>query len=267
MTKNHGYAPVNGLEMYYEIEGIGDPLVLIRRHLAVADVDAFSALTRTHKVITFDLQGHGRTADIPARPMSLQQNAKDVIGLLQHLEIPNANFLGESYGGATAILIALHRPDLVRRVATYGATFGPAEDAHNLDMLRFDAPPTPDSKCFQLQRDHYKKVAPDPDYWPTFWKKGGGIEWNGFSDDDLASLKAPLLIALGDHDFVRVEHAVAASRRIPHAELAVIPDAGHFALDSEQSRVLPIVEHFLTKPAVRPPIASAGLGYRPGDTR
>jgi pimeloyl-ACP methyl ester carboxylesterase len=267
MNKTHGYAPVNGLKMYYEIEGDGDPLVFIRRHLAVAGVNAAPALARTHRVITFDLQGHGRTADLPERPMSLQQNAKDVIGLLRHLGVSKADLLGESYGGATAILIALYSPDLVHRVATYGATFGPAEEAHNLEMLRFDQPPTPDSECFQFQRESYEKVAPDPDYWPKFWNKGGSIRWDGFSDEELASLKAPILIALGDHDFVRVEHAVKAFRRIPTAELAVIPDAGHFALDSEPDRVLPIVDQFLTKPAARPPIASAGLGYRPGETR
>jgi pimeloyl-ACP methyl ester carboxylesterase len=241
--------------------------VFIGRHLAVAGVNAVSALARTHRVITLDLQGHGRTADLPERPISLQQNAKDVIVLLRHLGVSKADFLGESYGGATAILIALYSPDLVRRVATYGATFGPAGEAHNLEMLRFDQPPTADSKCFQFQRESYEKVAPDPDYWPKFWNKGGSIRWDGFSAEELASLKAPILIAVGDHDFVRVEHAVEAFRRIPDAELAVIPDAGHFALASEHDRVLPIVDHFLTKHEARPPIARAALGYRPGETR
>jgi pimeloyl-ACP methyl ester carboxylesterase len=63
MKKTQGYAPVNGLKMYYEINGDGNPLVLIRRHLAVAGVNEFPALAQTHRVITFDLQGHGRTAD------------------------------------------------------------------------------------------------------------------------------------------------------------------------------------------------------------
>lgn len=267
MERKHGYAPINGLKMYYEIEGVGDPLVFIPPHLGVAGVNGAPTLARTRRVITVDLQGHGRTADLPERPMSLQQNARDVIGLLRHLEISKADFIGESYGGATAVLIALYRPDLVGRVATYGATFGPPNVAHNLEMLRFDEAPTPDSKCFQFQRESYKKVASHPDYWPQFWNKGGTIQWNGFSQEELESLKTPILIVLGDHDFARLEHAVEAFRRIPSAELAVIPDASHFALSSEQERVLPVIEHFLNKPANRLPLATAGAGYRPGETR
>ncbi len=267
MAKTQGYAPVNGLRMYYEIDGEGEPLVFIRRHLAVADVHAVPALVRTHRVITFDLQGHGRTADLPDRAMSLQQNARDVIELLRQLDISKADFLGESYGGATAVLIALYRPDLARRVATYGATFGPADEANDAQMLRFDRPPTPSSKSFELQRESYEKVAPQPEYWPRFWTRGSAIQWNGFTDAELTSLTVPILIALGDRDFVRLEHAVRSFRRIPNAQLAVVPDAGHFALDSEQARVLPIIEHFLTQPAVRPPVATAELGYRPGETR
>lgn len=265
--KLHGYAPIEGLDIYYEIEGAGAPLVYLPPHLGVAGVNALRALTRVRSVITVDLQGHGRTADLPERPMSLQQNARDVISLLQHLGIAKADFVGESYGGATALLIALARPDLVGRVATYGATFGPPGDAHNRDMLRFDETPTPDSQCFAFQRENYQRVAPEPMYWPRFWHKGAAIRWDGFSSDELASLAAPILIVLGDHDFVRLEHAVEAFRRIPSAELAVIPDAGHFALSSDPDRVLPVIEHFLTKPGTRPPIATAALGYRPGATR
>src|ERR1700743_731572 len=106
-AKAHGYAPVNGLKMYYEIEGAGNPLVYIPPVLGVAGVNSVPALTYTHSVITADLQGHGRTADIPDRPITLEQNAKDVVGLLKHLGISKADFFGESYGGATAILIAV----------------------------------------------------------------------------------------------------------------------------------------------------------------
>jgi pimeloyl-ACP methyl ester carboxylesterase len=265
--ETRGHAPVNGLKMYYEIEGTGDPLVYLPPAFACAGLNSFPALVQSHAVITVDFQGHGRTADIPERPVTLEQNAKDVVGLLKYLGIPKADFFGESYGGAVATMLALHHPELVGRVATYGATFGPPRVAHNTEMLRFDHPPTPESRCFQFQREHYKRVAPDADYWATFWGKVAGIQWGGFSNEELASIKARVLIAVGDHDFVRLEHAVETFRLIPNAELAVIPDAGHFALFSEQERVIPVISHFLEKPEKRIPVATSEMGYHPGETR
>jgi pimeloyl-ACP methyl ester carboxylesterase len=267
MTETSGYARVNGLNMYYEIEGTGDPLVYLPPALACAGLKSFPALVQNHTVITVDFQGHGRTADIPERPITLEQNAKDVVALLKYLGIAKADFFGESYGGATAALIAVHNPAFVRRVATYGATFGPGQVAHNLEMLRFDQPPAPHSPCFAFQRERYRAVAPEPENWPHFWNKVVAIQWGGFSNEELASIKAPLLIALGDHDFIRLEHALETFRLIPGAELAVIPDAGHFALFSEPDRVIAVIRHFLEKPENKIPIATAGTGYRPGETR
>jgi pimeloyl-ACP methyl ester carboxylesterase len=265
--KVHGYAPVNGLEMYYEIEGSGDPLVYIPPMFGFAGLKSFPALTRRHAVITVDLQGNGRTADIPDRPLSIRQYAKDVVALLSHLGIQKADFLGESYGASTAVMIAIDHPGLVRRVAAYGGTYGPPEVAHNMEMLRYDQPPTPDSRGFGYLKQKYEEVAPDPSYWPRIWAKAVALEWDGFSNEQLASIKVPVLIVVGDHDFVRVEHAADTFKRIPGAELAVIPDAGHFALYSEQERVIPLIEYFLEKPEHRPPVATAEMGYRPGETR
>jgi pimeloyl-ACP methyl ester carboxylesterase len=267
ITKSSGYAPVNGLQMYYEIAGTGAPLVYIPPAFGHAGMNSFPALLPNHSVIAVDLQGHGRTADVPDRPFTLEQNAQDLVALLQHLEISQADFLGESYGGATAVLLAIHQPGLVGRVATWGATFGPPPAAHNPAMLRFDRPPTADSRSFQFQRESYRQVAPDPEYWPQIWAKVAALQWGGFSNKELAAIKAPVLIALGDHDFVRLKHALETFRRIPHAELAVIPDAGHFALVSEQAKVIPVIENFLRPPGKRIPIATAEAGYRPGETR
>lgn len=267
LTTKSGYAAINGLKLYYEVRGQGEPLVYIHPAISYGGGKDLTALTRHHTLITMDLQGHGRTADVADRPMSLEQNAKDVVALLDYLGIAKADVLGESYGGATAALIALHHPDRVGRVATYGATFGPNKDALNFNMLKFDAPPTPDSSCFRFQRAAYEAIAPDPAYWPKFWNKSMGITWEGFAREVLASIQAPLLIVLGDRDFVRLEHVVETLKIIPNAELAVIPDAGHFALFSEPERVLPVIEHFLSKPDHRAPVATAAVGYQPGRSR
>src|SRR5579885_2518254 len=256
-----GYAPVNGLKMYYEIVGKGDPLVYIPPALSCVGMKAFPQLAESRSIITMDLQGHGRTADVPERAMTLEQNASDVIGLLQHLGIAKADFLGESYGGVAAAMIAIRRPDLVRRVAAYAATYGPPDAALNREMLHTATPLTADSRAFRFQRECYRRVAPDPGGWPRLWNKVSAIPWQGFSSAELASIAAPFLIVQGDHDFVRLEHAVETLKHIPRAELAVIPNAGHFALFSEPERVIPIVADFLEQPARLLPVAVAETGY------
>jgi len=263
----NGYAPINGLSLYYEISGRGEPLVYIPPALSHGSAKAFPALAQDHTLIKVDLQGGGRTADVPERAMSLQQHAQDVVGLLDHLGIAKSDFFGESYGGAVAALIALRHPDRVGRVATYGATFGPPAAAFNTAMLNFDTAPTPDSACFDFQREQYQAVAPHPEYWPTYWTKTLAIEWQGFSNKELAAIHAPCLIALGDRDFVRVEHALNTFRCLPNAQLAVIADAGHFALFSEPERVIPVVQHFLNQPLNRHPVGNSRAGYQPGKTR
>lgn len=263
----HGYAPVNGLKIYYEIEGVGDPLVYIPPAFGHAGMRKFPSLARNHSVIKVDLQGYGRTADIAERPLSIEEHAKDVAALLKHLRISKADFFGESYGGAIATMIAVRYPELVGRVATYGATFGSPKVAINPEMIRSEHPPTADSKSFQFQRESYKKVAPNPDYWPRIWNKVVGMKWDGFTSEELASIKAPLLIMLGDHDFVRLEHALETFKVVPSAELAIIPDAGHFVLYSEPEKVVSVVVNFLKKPEKKIPIGTAATGYVPGETR
>jgi pimeloyl-ACP methyl ester carboxylesterase len=265
--KVSGYAPVNGLKMYYEIEGTGDPLVFIPPAFGLAGRESFPALVQNHSVITVDLQGNGRTADIPERPISIEQYAKDVVELLKYLKISKADFLGESYGGNTAAMIATRYPDLVRRVVTYSATFSPPPNTLDPETTHYDQTPTAETRDVQFQRESYKKVAPDPNYWPKIYEKVGSIQWKGFSKEELASIKAPILIIQGDRDFVRLEHSVETLKLIPHAELAVIPDASHFALPSEQERVIPIIRHFLEKPEKQIPLATASVGYHPGETR
>jgi len=262
-----GYAPVNALKMYYEIEGNGDPLIFIPPAFGFAGRVSFPELAQRHSVIAVDLQGNGRTADIPERHISIEQYAKDVVGLLGYLGVSKADFLGDSYGGDTAAVIAVHYPDLVRRVVTYSATFAPPPETFNPVMTSFDKPPTAETRDIAFQRNAYKSVAPDAHYWPTIYSKVGRIQWKGFSREELASIRAPFLIVQGDHDFVRLEHSVETFKLIPRGELAVIPSASHFALSSEPEKVIPIIRHFLEKPETQLPLASASIGYHPGETR
>jgi pimeloyl-ACP methyl ester carboxylesterase len=263
-----GYAPVNGLNMYYEIHGTvaARPLVTIHPFVGLANV--FPSLTRNRQLIAVELQGHGRTPDID-RPLSFEQEADDVAALLKHLRIGQADFFGESFGGIVAVQMAVRHPELVRRVAIYGSTLGKLEEVYRPESLAELMSLTPDHDSVQFQRECYQSVAPDPTQWPTLFAKATRIAWKGFSHDQLKSIIAPVLIATGDHDLLgpRVEHHLEMSRLIPNAQLAVIPDAGHFVLNEDPEKLLPIIATFLDQPESTVPFATTKSGYHPGETR
>jgi pimeloyl-ACP methyl ester carboxylesterase len=263
-----GYAPVNGLEMYYEIHGTvtARPLVTIHPCLGLANV--FPSLTRNRQLIAVELQGHGRSADIE-RPITFEQHADDVAALLKHLGIGQADFFGESFGGTVAISIAVRHPELVRRVAIYGSILARFDEVIQPSSLAEFMTLTPDHRSVQFERENYERVAPDPTQWTTLFAKSSRVVWNGFSRDELKSIEAPVLIAAGDHDVLvpPVEHHLAMSRLIPNAQLAVIPDAGHFVLYDDPQKLLPTVSNFLDQQASTVPFATTISGYHPGETR
>ena len=257
--KMTGYAPVNGLKMYYQISGEGQPAVYI--HPIASHSGLAPALTANRRWIALDLQGHGRTEDID-RPLTCQQHADDIAALLTHLQIDKADFFGDSFGGAIAVTMAVRHPKLVRRIVSYGSPLLP---------FPADLPAivTADSDLIQWERQEYQKVAPQPAKWPVVLGKAlkCGMEWKGFSPEELKAIKAPVLIACGDHDLIPVERCVELSRQIPNAQLAVIPDASHFVLFSEPERLLPTIAAFLDAPENKAPISTFKTGYRPGMTR
>src|SRR6266508_5078159 len=118
ITAQTGYAPVNGLTMYYEIHGAGRPLVLLHGALSTIDVDfgrVLPSLAQTRQVIAIEQQAHGHTADID-RPLTDEQMAEDTAALLRQLKIENADFLGYSIGAGIALEFARRQPDLVRKL-------------------------------------------------------------------------------------------------------------------------------------------------------
>ena len=126
-----GYAPVNGLQMYYEIHGSGGtPLVLL--HGGLFDIDLqfgelLPSLAASRQVIAADFQGHGRTNDID-RPLTSADLASDVVGLLKHLRVAQADVFGFSVGGAVALHLAIRHPELVRKLIVSSASFHPDGD-------------------------------------------------------------------------------------------------------------------------------------------
>ena len=247
--KTHGYAAVNGLKMYYEIHGAGKPLVVL--HGAFGWATVYPTLAKNRQVIAVELQGHGHTADVD-RPMTIEQLADDTAALLKQLKIERADFFGYSMGGNVALAIAIRHPNLVDRLAINGSNFGKIEDAYEPETFK-QFKSLPANFAPPVLKDAYDKVAPDPTQWPVLVAKVKkmGLEFKGFTREEMKSIKARVLITLGDRDGVRLEHAVEMFRLIPNAQLAVFPGGDHLLLFMSPDTVLSPIAAFLDAPAAR----------------
>ncbi|MFJ6390975.1 alpha/beta fold hydrolase [Streptomyces sp. NPDC091972] len=254
MTVPNGsaHAKVNGLEMYYETHGTAPdgtrPLVLLHGGGLTVDL-TFSALlpalAADRRVVAPELQGHGRTADT-GRALTVPGLASDVVALLDELGIGQADLLGFSLGGLTALEIAVRHPERVGRLAL-AATMYTQEGVHDdVRVPDYGSPRLPSQDDFRRMADAYAAVAPRPEHFQDFLAKVSAaahapLPWTA---DDLRGLRAPTLLLLGDNDFVRVEHAAEMQRLIPDARLAVLPATTHMALMQRSSLLLPLLGEF-----------------------
>ena len=248
---SQGYAPVNGLQMYYEVHGTGRPLVLLHGGLMTIDVsfgDIWPELATDRQVIATELQGHGRTADID-RDIELRYLAGDVAVLLDHLGIGQADVLGFSLGGGVALQLALDHPDRVGRIIL--ASVGYASDGFHAEISdpaqHATSTRMPTAEDFRQMREAYARLAPDPDHFEAFAAKTSqaAASLKGWTAAELAGLSAPTLLVFGDHDFIRLEHAVEMHGLIPGAQLAVLPGATHMAVMRRTDLIVPLVRDFL----------------------
>ena len=199
-------------------------------------------------MIAVELQGHGHTEDID-RPLTFEQMADDTAALLRHLKIEQADFFGYSMGGNVALSVAIRHPSLVGKMAINGSNYGKIEDAYEPEaFLQFKSMPADFAP--PVLKGPYDKVAPDPKKWPVLAAKVKkmGLEFKGFAREDMKSIKAPVLIAQGDHDLVRLEHAVEMFRLIPNAKLAVFPGGDHFMIWTNPDKLLSPIAEFLNTP-------------------
>jgi pimeloyl-ACP methyl ester carboxylesterase len=234
------YAAVNGLELYYEVHGTGQPLVLL--HGAYMTIDAMGevvpALAETRQVIAVELQGHGRTADID-RPLTYEQMADDTAALLRHLGIEQADVFGFSMGGGVALQVAVRHPDVVRKLVVASASY--TSDGMHPELLEMIPTITPEVFAGSPIEEDYLRTAPNPDDFPTLVAKLKQLDMEPFAwpPEDIQGISAPTLIIVGDSDAIRLEHAVELFRLLgggvmgdlsglPKSQLAVLPGTTHF---------------------------------------
>jgi pimeloyl-ACP methyl ester carboxylesterase len=261
-TRETGYAPVNGLQMYYEVHGSGGtPLLLL--HGGLFDIDLqfgelIPGLAANRQVIAADFQGHGRTNDID-RPLRSADLASDVVGLLQHLGITHTDVFGFSVGGATALHLAIEHPELVGKLIVSSASFHPAGDRPE----NKEAVPqlTVEMIAGTPMEQAYRAKSPHPDKLQDLLDKLGTFDdgFPGWSDADIEGIAAPTLITVGDCDAVTLEHAVRFLQLrggdvngdfagVPSSQLAVFPGTTHFYGLARTGLVLDVVLHFLDAP-------------------
>jgi pimeloyl-ACP methyl ester carboxylesterase len=256
-----GYAPINGLRMYYEIHGSGGtPLVIL--HGAFGTVDMFgplvSALAETRTVIAVELQGHGRTADVD-RPFTYPQFADDVAALLQYLSIEQADIFGYSMGGYTAQQIAIRHPELVRKLVVASASFN--KEGVYPEVWEGIASLTPELFEGSPPQTEYARLAPNPENWPALIEKVKQLEqaFSGWPAEDLAAIEAPTLLIVGDADILRPQHIAEMFQLLgggvpgdfgvrAKAQLAVLPGTNHVEVVLRTDWLLSMMTPFLDAP-------------------
>jgi len=259
-----GYAPVDGLKMYYEIHGQGQPLILI--HGGLGSGDMFRAilpeLSKGREVITVDLQAHGRTADID-RPIRYEAMADDIAALIRYLKIAPADVMGYSVGGEVALRTAIQHPEVVKRLVIVSATL--RRDGWYPEivagMSQLDTQTAEQMKQTPMYQS-YVRVAPRPQDWPVLCTKLGMMfrqdyDWSA----DVAKIKSPVLLTFGDADAVRTANAVqffellGGGQRdggwdqsgMSNARLAILPGTTHYTIFSSPL-LAAVVTQFLDAP-------------------
>lgn len=260
------YAPVNGLNLYYEVHGTGRPLVLLHGGLGTVEMllgPLLPPLVASRQLIAVELQAHGHTADID-RPLSFAAMADDIAALIQHLGLETADVLGYSLGGGVALQTAIRHPAVVRTLVLLSTPYQRAgwypEVLAGMAVMTAEAAP---AWVGSPPHAAYAAVAPRPDDWPVLVGKIGTLlkqeyDWSA----GVAALKMPTLIMVGDADSVRPAHAVAMfgllgggqrdggidGQGVPNSRLAILPGTTHFTIVERMDLLLPALVSFLDAP-------------------
>jgi pimeloyl-ACP methyl ester carboxylesterase len=247
-----GYAPVNGLQLYYEIHGTpakdSFPLVLLHGGGSTIET-SFGTLiplvSKARQVIAFEQQGHGHTADLD-RPFSFEQSAEDAVALLRYLHVAKADTLGYSNGGHIALEIALKHPEVVHSLVLESVMFS-REGTDPRFWQGFENAKL-DEMPLEL-RKAYLATAPHPEQLRSFFAKSVQRmrEFKGWTPAQLQTIRAPTFLIVGDRDIVRVEHAAQMQNLMVDARLAVLPATDHLAMTDRAAIVAAMLDEFLPR--------------------
>lgn len=254
----NGYSEVNGIRMYYEIYGQGEPFVLIHGGGSTIQSNfgkVIPLFAKNRQVIAVELQAHGRTSDRNA-DSSFEQDADDVATLLKSLNIDKADFFGFSNGGTTTLQLAIRHPEIVDKIIVGSALTKrngvPAWFWDFMKQAKLENMP-------EQLKTAYKQVAPDTSDLQVMHDRDAKrmVNFKDIPDEQIKSIKALTLIIIADKDVITPEHALELHRQIANSELAIIP-GGHgeyigeittLKPDFKESDIIaiPLIERFLDK--------------------
>ena len=255
---NSGYAPVNGIKVYYEVYGEGSPIVLLHGAFYTIDMNwsqLIPALSKTRKVIAIEMQGHGHTP-FSDRKLSLTDLASDVEGVMDYLKIDSADVAGFSMGGSVAYQFAVQSPKRLRKLVIISSTYKTSgwlpvvnSGFKNFKPELFDNTPI---------KAAYDAVAPDKTKWRKFLQQMFSFAAEPFNvgDSNISKIAAPVLIISGDNDGLdKVElmktyqllgGGVSADLQpMPASQLAIVPSQGHVSLMMQTTTILNYLDGFL----------------------
>lgn len=254
-----GFAPINGLDLYYEVHGSGEPLVMLHGGIGATEMlgPNLELLAKTRQVIVPHMQGHGLTKDID-RPYDYVQFADDLAALLDFLEIENADVLGYSLGAGVTIRIAIQHPEKVRSLIPVSGTLAMTGQYPEI-VAAFPEMVTNAAEIGAgLASSPTAEMYPDI-HWTTAFRKMGELEsemWDW--TEEAKSITAPVLLIFADADSMTGEHIVSMYRAFggfqrdasfdsslrASAQLAILPGRTHYDI-MEAGEVADLVETFL----------------------
>jgi pimeloyl-ACP methyl ester carboxylesterase len=251
------YASVNGMKMYYEVSGKGDPLIVL--HGAYMNIPTMGAiipkLSETHKVYALEFQGHGRTNDIN-RPITYPNLADDVAAFMDAVGLKKADVFGYSVGAEVGLQLAIRHGEKVNKLVAASAAY----DLEGWQPEYKAAIPqmTLEMIISMPFAEDYRKLAPDPDGFPALAKKLIALEHEPMAwESDLKGLKTPVLIIAGDADVMTLEHSIAMfhllgggvmgdmGKPLSVSRLAILPATSHTAVITQVDLLLGVINPFL----------------------
>jgi pimeloyl-ACP methyl ester carboxylesterase len=251
------YATVNGLSMYYEVHGTGDPIVLLHGSLSGIGTSfgtILPELAKNRQVIAVEMQAHGRTADID-RPLRIDTLADDIAALLRELSVPKADILGYSLGAGVAMKLGLQHPDLVGKLVLLTPSY--RRDGLHPGLVEGIDQITVEMMTETPFYQEYVAITADPDGFGRLLEREKELNHNleDWSDDEVRALP-PALLVIGDSDIVQPEHVVQMFRLLgggvagdlvglPESRLAILPGTTHITLVQQPQPLVAMIEEFL----------------------